>query len=530
MGKRCFAAGIVLAMLPSGFASGAEAAQLHVPLEYPTIQAAVDAAAPGDSVMVSPGIYAAPPDSTRILRCIGKAIYVIGTAGSDSTILYGAGGGGLSLIDVPPPGLSLQGLTIEECAGGIYCSGSDLLCSEIQWRGNCSDLYAGGLTLINSVARITGSGFADNRSGWDTISGGFGGALYLWGESSAYLSEVEFLRNEASFGGGAIAMLHADSLTLDRVSFEDNSGHSGGALYVEASSAEDSSSVRIQESVFHSNSAVGDGGAIRAAGGRLELEAVVISGNEAGQYGGGIDCSRTALRIASCTIARNQSTVGGAAIHVDDGGEAGSVSLEVCIVALNTGSSSLEWAGDGAAPVLACCDVFATNGDHFGGAWPDVIGQDGNFSAYPYFCGTGPYDEQSGADFSYELQTNSPCLPGGNPCGILVGAFGEGCIASVAGDSDSADWQPARALPNPFVETTRIRGALPGAGPAMLCIYDIRGRKLRELKALAGANESAVEFAWDGRDGEGRPAPCGVYLYRIEREGRRLSGRVTRLR
>jgi hypothetical protein len=230
-------------------------------------------------------------------------------------------------------------------------------------------------------------------------------------------------------------------------------------------------------------------------------------------------------------IARNKATEGGAALYVYNGGADEGVSLDACILALNTGSSSLDWAGVGAAPALTCCDIFALDGNHFGGAWPDVIGVDGNFSAYPFFCGTGSGDEHSFADFSFELQANSPCLPGGNACGILIGPFGEGCAASGAnGLDEGASAHSSLVLPNPFAEGTRIRAALPGMGRAILRIYDVAGRKLRELSVAAGAGDVALEFAWDGRDSGGRPAPSGVYTYRIEREGRQLSGRMTKLR
>jgi len=40
-----------------GFPPTAIAATIYVPDDYPTIQAAVDAANPGDTIIVSPGIY-----------------------------------------------------------------------------------------------------------------------------------------------------------------------------------------------------------------------------------------------------------------------------------------------------------------------------------------------------------------------------------------------------------------------------------------------------------------------------------------
>src|SRR5262245_3054100 len=42
---------------PDNGASGGDQATLHVPDDYPTIQKAVDAAKPGDLVLISPGTY-----------------------------------------------------------------------------------------------------------------------------------------------------------------------------------------------------------------------------------------------------------------------------------------------------------------------------------------------------------------------------------------------------------------------------------------------------------------------------------------
>ncbi|MCC6427205.1 MAG: hypothetical protein IT435_10340 [Phycisphaerales bacterium] len=52
--------GLWPASLLSPLACAAPAADLHVPADYPTIQAGIDAASDGDSVVVAPGTYAAP--------------------------------------------------------------------------------------------------------------------------------------------------------------------------------------------------------------------------------------------------------------------------------------------------------------------------------------------------------------------------------------------------------------------------------------------------------------------------------------
>jgi hypothetical protein len=78
-------------------------------------------------------------------------------------------------------------------------------------------------------------------------------------------------------------------------------------------------------------------------------------------------------------------------------------------------------------------------------------------------------------------------------------------------------------VPNPFNPTTRIRFDLPEAADVRLAIYDVSGRKIRELASGAMA-AGAREVMWDGRDSSGRAAASGIYFYRLD------AGRFTQTR
>lgn len=81
---------------------------------------------------------------------------------------------------------------------------------------------------------------------------------------------------------------------------------------------------------------------------------------------------------------------------------------------------------------------------------------------------------------------------------------------------DAAPPAPAAlaAAPNPFNPRTELAFSLRAAGPVMLELLDLRGRRVRTL--VDGPLEAGAHAVpWDGRDASGREAPGGVYLARL---------------
>ncbi|MHB9027920.1 MAG: Omp28-related outer membrane protein [Candidatus Latescibacterota bacterium] len=79
--------------------------------------------------------------------------------------------------------------------------------------------------------------------------------------------------------------------------------------------------------------------------------------------------------------------------------------------------------------------------------------------------------------------------------------------------------------PNPFNPSTTISFTLPASGPASLAIYDITGRKVRELvngRMSAGAHS----VVWDGRNTNGKAVSSGVYFSRLTQGKKAVSGRM----
>jgi hypothetical protein len=82
--------------------------------------------------------------------------------------------------------------------------------------------------------------------------------------------------------------------------------------------------------------------------------------------------------------------------------------------------------------------------------------------------------------------------------------------------------------PNPAHGALTLRFALPRAAHVRLAIYDTAGRRVRELAAgTLPAGESAV--AWDLRGERGDRVDAGIYVARLEVEGRALTRKVVTL-
>jgi hypothetical protein len=87
----------------------------------------------------------------------------------------------------------------------------------------------------------------------------------------------------------------------------------------------------------------------------------------------------------------------------------------------------------------------------------------------------------------------------------------------------------ARPSPNPASGIATLSFTLPRAGGVRLAIYDIAGRRVRELASGATpAGEHAIR--WDLRDDAGHAVGAGLYFARLETEGLTFTKKLTALR
>jgi hypothetical protein len=159
----------------------------------------------------------------------------------------------------------------------------------------------------------------------------------------------------------------------------------------------------------------------------------------------------------------------------------------------------------------------------------------GNFDADPLFVDQG--------EDPYALLAGSACIDAGPPdtTQLVLPAHdvaGNGRIWGGRIDAGAYEWRPVadaagpeisgvwieRDGPNPFATRTGVRFFLASPADVHISVCDVTGREVARL--MEGRREPGPHaIAWDGRDGDGRPAPAGVYLLRV-RAGDRTAARA----
>jgi len=168
-----------------------------VPSQYATIQSAIDAAQPGDRVLVSAGTY------REQVNLNGKRISLEGVAGSASTIIDGEGIRTNIVGSGEPDGCVVSGFTIQ----------------------NGSGYDAGGVLLSNSAARIHHCVFRNNSA-----SSPWGGAGFRSAAGTSLVEDCVFTNNFAQNQSTSAGWYHifGGSFALRRCTFDGNTSNASG--------------------------------------------------------------------------------------------------------------------------------------------------------------------------------------------------------------------------------------------------------------------------------------------------------------
>lgn len=163
---------------------------IHVPGDQPTIQAGIDSASTGDTVLVADGTYTGSGNTNIYLNW--KAIVIMSENGAESCIINCEFlGRGFYIGGYPGINLVIEGFTIMYAStSGMFIVNSDPLIRGCIYKGNRST-YGGGINITNgSSPSIVNCTFYSN-----TASDGGGIAIL---ESSPELNSCIFLSNRAT--------------------------------------------------------------------------------------------------------------------------------------------------------------------------------------------------------------------------------------------------------------------------------------------------------------------------------------------
>jgi hypothetical protein len=191
------------------------------------------------------------------------------------------------------------------------------------------------------------------------------------------------------------------------------------------------------------------------------------------------------------------------------------IGIDRTIIAGSLEGSAIYSGGQGIL-TLSCTDLWGNEGGDWTLYIEDQLGLRGNMSADPMFC----HPDSS----ELWLQPGSPCAPP-NPICHWIGAWGVGCDPVAAPTTAGDRPFTLTARPNPFSRGTLLSWDSPTGIPRLtdavessLDVYDVEGRHVRNLWR-GSETEDLRTATWSGEGSGGRPAPNGVYLVVLRRDG-----------
>ena len=403
---------------------------LRVPADYSTIQAGIDAALDGDTVLVADGTYTG--DGNRDMDFKGKAIIVESENGAENTIIdcqgteqephrgfyFHSGEGESSVVD----GFTItNGIGLYE-GGGIYCHDSSPTIKNNIIRGNIafSAAEGGGIACLNSSPIITNNTIIGNNGdvsgGGIVCSGGSpiitnntitgnsayqGGGIACYNNSSPKIINNTITGNEAFEGSGIYCIDSSPTITNNTITGNLAEFGAGIGCYGNSHPA-------ITNNTIISNSAITSGGGVCCYdNSHPTITNNTITGNStetAVGYGGGICCySNSYPTITNNTITDNWAFQGG-------GIYCGYDSSPTVLNTILWNNSPQEIYLD----IDSSCSITIDYSDVEGGE--EGIGGSGtvnwgehNIDADPLFVNPDNGD--------YHLQAGSPCIDAGTPDG-----------------------------------------------------------------------------------------------------------------
>ncbi len=365
------------------------AATIHVPADQPTIQAGINAASNGDTVLVAAGTY------KENINFDGKAITVKSSSGAKVTVIDGGQNGAVVTFANGETNASiLQGFTLQNGdyvsgvgeGGGISVEGSSptIMNNKITNNKACEGNGIG----VGFGSPIIKTNVITNNS--NAGCGGIGGAgIGLRGASSAQIIGNTISNNSADSYGGGIALWSANAVLIKNNIITGNiAGSNGGGI----SMFNDTSSVIIVQNLIKANRA---------------------------PTGNGVYWSNPPSVFVSNTVTDSPLSSGGSTVWADGFGYPVKIVNNIIVASGGAIYAFTCNYADFPSQAYIANDAFSTGAAAYAGMCTDQTGVNGNISANPQFVGTSNFRLKGGSPAIDAGDNAAPDLPtkdfAGNP-------------------------------------------------------------------------------------------------------------------
>ena len=277
-----------------------------------TVEAAINLAVPGDTVHIAPGIYA---ENLSILFDLN----LVGTSGSDVTVIDGGGFGDVVMI-LNAAAVSIDGLTLRNGLGtGVRVFGALTLSnSTITGNHTLPNDCGGGLVCESGAfALLEACRVTNNVAHGGNLGAARGGGICSFGDLAIHGSTISDNHTMDApncgglFGGGGISAT-GDSFLMENSTISGNTSDcDGGGLFLDTSTR----AVIRNCTISYNTSINGGGGCTGGILGQIEFESVTITKNRSRFFAAGASMGGGGFAHNS-VIAGNLKESGAPAIDV----------------------------------------------------------------------------------------------------------------------------------------------------------------------------------------------------------------------
>ena len=264
--------------------------------QFSTIQALIDAASAGDTILIDPGTYEGSINFQGKDIVVGSLFLTTGDSSYISQTILDAkqSGSVVRFENNESSGAVLSGLTLTGGhaveGGGIFISGASPTLSHLLITGNKAYSCEVG----------------------DYFKAASGGGIYMEGGNPS-ISKVRISENSSEAEGGGIYMSSSDP-SMDLVTVQNNTATDlGGGIYLS------NSSPSLSRVVVIDNEAVNGAGLYLAALSSTDLVNTVVGNNTASNEGGGLYLNNAEVDFVNVTVVGNSAMTHGGALFMKGG-------------------------------------------------------------------------------------------------------------------------------------------------------------------------------------------------------------------